>query len=277
MEKIVTPPKMSKISLNSMSFEIILTMKDKGFRARSSSMAQIANIKNPRPEATSQYSYENAIQKLIPKIEAALVGTNKKLGNISQDENGKIIFSIENIIYENALNSLQSNTSLNLIASFFKETLKNINVLDNCSDNIQNLTKILTSNIIEETKVEQPIATKTQKIIPFRDVVVEWLQLLLERTKKSYGDEDYLSPNTLESYSRNLWDYLFPYLENHPEYNNISNFGENNVDDLLNMTSCKDTQRVLLLSLKLTFEYAKEQNYITINPIANKKLKKKKQ
>ena len=44
MEKIVTMPKMSKINLDSMFFEIILSMKGDSFRARSSSIAQINNV-----------------------------------------------------------------------------------------------------------------------------------------------------------------------------------------------------------------------------------------
>lgn len=276
MEKIITPQKISKISLDCMFFEIILTIKNNKFRARSSSMAQIVNIKNPRPEAMSQYSYENAIQRLIPKIEAALVGTNKKLGSITQDENGKIIYSVENIIYQNQLTSCQSNNYLNIIISAFTETLKNINFSLINTDNDPNLLNVLSNNSIQVAQSSQPVFSETKKNTSFKEIVIEWLQSLLERTKKSYMDDDYLSPNTLESYNRNLWDYLFPYLEKHPEYNDISVFSENNVDEILNMTTCRDTQRVLLLSLKLIFEYAKEQSYITINPISNKKLKKKK-
>lgn len=61
-------------------------MKGDSFRARSSSIAQINNVNETRPEATSKISYENAIQKLIPKIEKALVGTNKNLGKVYQEK-----------------------------------------------------------------------------------------------------------------------------------------------------------------------------------------------
>ena len=47
MEKISIKPKMSKINLNCMSFEIKLSMKGDIFRARSSSLAKIANVKVP--------------------------------------------------------------------------------------------------------------------------------------------------------------------------------------------------------------------------------------
>ena len=49
MEKISIKPKMSKINLNCMSFEIKLSMKGDIFRARSSSLAKIENVKVPRP------------------------------------------------------------------------------------------------------------------------------------------------------------------------------------------------------------------------------------
>ena len=82
MEKISIKPKMSKINLNCMSFEIKLSMKGDIFRARSSSLAKIANVKVPRPEASSKYSYESAIQNLIPKIENSLEGTGKKINKV---------------------------------------------------------------------------------------------------------------------------------------------------------------------------------------------------
>lgn len=277
MEKIFTQPKMSKISLDCMFFEIILSSKGNGFRARSSSMAKIANIKEARPEATSKYSYENAIQKLIPKIENALVGTEKQLGKVTQDENGKIIYTVENIIYQKEPLTSQTNNSLNFILSAFMETFKTISSLSANTDSIQNLSDIMTNNKPSIAQNKEPIITVSKKSIPFKDVIIEWLQHLLRRTKKSYEDEDYLSPTTLESYNRNLWDYVFPYLEEHPEYDDILIFSETHVDEILNLTKCKDTQRVLLLSLRLVFEFAKEKRYITNNPIADKKLKKKKQ
>ena len=89
MEKIVTMPKMSKINLDSMFFEIILSMKGDSFRARSSSIAQINNVNDTRPEATSKVSYENAIQKLIPKIEKALFNTFEA-GEFTEDLGGKL-------------------------------------------------------------------------------------------------------------------------------------------------------------------------------------------
>ena len=54
-------------------------------------------------------------------------------------------------------------------------------------------------------------------------------------------------------------------------------FSEKNVDEILNISACKDTQRILLLCLRLIFDFAIQKTYIKINPIAKKKLKKKKQ
>ena len=76
MEKISNKPKMSKLNLNCMFFEINLSQKGDIYTARTSSLAKIKNIKNPIPESSSTKSFELAVQKLIPKIETALEGTN---------------------------------------------------------------------------------------------------------------------------------------------------------------------------------------------------------
>lgn len=264
MEKIVTPLKMSKINDNTMSFEILLSAKFNGFRARSSCLSKINNIKDLRPEAFSKYSYEDAIQKLIPKLQSALLGTNKKLGAIFQDKNGKVFFSIENKLYETPQVVSSNADSLASVLSQFVETIKSLTALDVNTVNVHNLPTNLCSkqDINSENK---------ENIISFKDVTIEWLQSLLVRTKKKYEDDEYLSPTTLESYSRNIRNILFPYLEDYPEINNINLFSEKNVDEVLSLTPCLDTKRVLLLSLKLIFEFAKEKSYIKSNLIANKK------
>lgn len=280
MERINIQPKMTKIDLNTMFFEITLSMKGKFFRARSASLSKIINVKNTRPDALSKTSFENAIQNLIPKIEKSLEGTNKQIGKVFTDDNGKIMYSIVNIIYENEQESFKNNDVSHPIILAFSEFLKtlssstlNINQLSN------SLSGLDTDNIIskQEEYQSQQSLINNEKIITFKDVCIEWLQHLLGRTKKSFEDEEYLSPTTLESYNRNLWNIVFPYLEEHPESDNILIFSESNVDEILNTTTCRDTQRILLISLRLIFDYAIEQSYIQINPIANKKLKKKKQ
>ena len=280
MERINIQPKMSKIDLNTMFFEISLSMKGEFFRVRSASLSKIINTKNVRPDALSKISFENAIQNLIPKIKDSLKGTDKQLGKIFTDDNGKIMFSIENIIYENSQEVLNNNDISNSILSAFNEFLKNLSSSVINGNQLQNLSFVSNNNNIiseqEECQQQQNLDID-EKIITFKDVCVEWLQHLLGRTKKSYEDEEYLSPTTLESYNRNIWNIVFPYLEEHPESDNILIFSESNVDEILNTTQCRDTQRILLISLRLIFDYAIEQSYIKINPIANKKLKKKKQ
>lgn len=268
MEKIYTQAKISKIDLDSMLFEIIASRKGDGYRVRTSSMSQIPNIKDPRPEATSQYSYENAMQKLIPKIEDSLLGTTKKLGRIFQDEYGKIMFSVENIIYNNSTISTSLNNPVNIISSIVTEVIKNVMSGIPLDNNIFQISNTVLNSI--NTTVGTDNIKDNKK---FEDVIVEWQQQLHKRTKKDYEDEDYFSPTTLESYSRNLRSYVFPYLEKHPEYNYINSFGENNVDEIFANINCEDTKRVLLITLKLIFEFSKEKSYISINPIANKKLK----
>lgn len=280
MERINIQPKMSKIDLNTMFFEISLSMKGEFFRARSASLSKIINTKNVRPDALSKISFENAIQNLIPKIKDSLKGTDKQLGKIFTDDNGKIMFSIENIIYENSQEVLKNNDVSNSILSAFNEFLKNLSSSVLNGNQLQNLSFVSNNNNIiseQEECQQQQNLDSNEKIITFKDVCVEWLQHLLGRTKKSYEDEEYLSPTTLESYNRNIWNIVFPYLEEHPESDNILIFSESNVDEILNITQCRDTQRILLISLRLIFDYAIEQSYIKINPIANKKLKKKKQ
>ena len=273
MEKIVTQSKMSKINLDSMFFEIILSIKGSSFRARSASLAQISNVKDTRPEATSIISYENAIQKLIPKIESSLDGTDKCLGKVFQDDSGKIMYSVENIIYQNNKTTSLQGDSLNMFTSIFIEVLKNLAPSLNINNNnVQQVSDIIVNNVNDITKSSQN-NYDGKKIT---DVCVEWLQYLLERTKKNYDDEDFLTLGTLEGYNRVLRDHFFPYIEAHPEYDNILVFSESNVDEILNRTNCKDSKRLLLLSLKLIFEFAKDRCYIQVNPIANKKQKRRK-
>ena len=278
MEKISTQPKMSKINLNCMSFEIKLSMKGEIFRARSSSLMKIENIKNPRPEATSKQSYEMAIQNLIPKIEEALEGTNKKFSKISVNNNGQVIFFVENIIYENIQEFYLNTNSLNNMIISFTKLLENLYTKPENMNKIQEVSNILNNNVFsikKQKEILESVVNDDSNIITFKDIIIEWLQYLHERTQKPYDDENYFSPTTLESYNRNLWSFVFPYFDEHPEYNNINIFSEKNVDEILKMTKCKDTQRVLLLSLKLVFQFAIDKSYIKTNPIANKQIKSK--
>lgn len=276
MEKITTMPKMLKIDLDSMFFEIILSKKGESFRARSSSIAQINNVNDTRPEATSKISYENAIQKLIPKIETALEGTNKSLGKVYQEKDGRIFYSVENILYNNQQANIAVNSSINNIISPFINTVIsslqangfNIGRIQNISYNNANINQLEQSNI--------NITTDNNDTIKFQDLCIKWLQTLYLRTKKNQDDEDYLSPSTLEGYNRVIRDLLFPFLENNPQYDNIRTFTEQIVDKVLTNIKSKDSKRILLVALRLIFDYAKQEGYILINPIANKKLKRKK-
>ena len=127
MEKLIATPKMSKIDLNKMCFKILLSMKGDKFRARSEILSQIPNIANKRPEATSTKSYSDAVQKLIPKIKDSLKNTDKKLGEIYQDENGNIVFCVHNIVYTehdttNYYNSNNISIDISSISNIFSST-----------------------------------------------------------------------------------------------------------------------------------------------------------
>ena len=281
MEKIVTPAKMSITNLDCMFFEIILSMKGEKYRARTTSLAKINNIKNLRPEAVSRISYENAIQAVIPKIEDSLSCTNKKLGKVFYDENGKLMFSVETILYNNYnsanINISSGNPQLNTLVSNF------IGIINQISQaaplNNTNLTEISNSisNFIPQNSCPTILEESyKKKVIKYTDVTIAWLQTLLERTKKPFDDIDYLSPNTLEGYNRVLRDFLFPYLEKYPNLDNIYLFNENVIDDIFKDINGINQKRILLIAFKLIFDYAKDNSYISQNPIANKKLKKKK-
>ncbi|MBQ3413881.1 MAG: site-specific integrase [Clostridia bacterium] len=273
MEKICIQPKMSKINLNCIYFEISLSMKGEFYRARSSSLAKITTNKNNRPDSLSKTSFENAVKTLIPKIESILKETNKRIGKVFTNEDGKLMYSVEDVIYENPSINVEKNNSLNPIINVFAKMLESFTKNQITQNNLSDFSNILNNNFAET--IEQP-SIEDNKILILKDVIIEWLQTLHERTTKTYEDEEYLSPTTLESYSRYLWSNVFPYLEAHPEINNVQKFAEKDVDAILNTTSCKDSQRIILLALRLALDYAKEKNYIKINPIANKKLKKKK-
>lgn len=263
MDKIYTKPKMSKMDNNCMFLEIKLNKKGEYFRARTSTLLKINNS-NKRPEALSKISYENAIDKLIPKIEKSLIGTNKKIGNILRKDADNIVFEIEEIIYEKP-NSIATSSPVNPIS-----------LINNLFELLSPLMSLNTSNtdtmnIVSDTTINN-ISSKTK--ISLKEIIIELQQELYMRTKKSYDDEDYISPNTLETRNRNLWSFVFPYLEQNPEYDNIYTFSEKNVDEILNMTKSRESQKIILLILKLAFNHAINKNYIKDNPIANKKLKK---
>ena len=138
MEKLIATPKMSKIDLSKMCFKILLSMKGDKFRARSEILSQIPNIINKRPEATSTKSYNDAVQKLIPKIKDSLKNTDKKLGEIYQDENGNIVFCVHNIVYteHNTTNYYNSNNisiDISSISNIFNTFLTFINNNNNIS------------------------------------------------------------------------------------------------------------------------------------------------
>mgnify|MGYP005773804885 CR=1 FL=1 len=97
------------------------------------------------------------------------------------------------------------------------------------------------------------LATNTEKL--FSEIIVEWLSHSHNRTKADCDSEEYLSPTTLENYSRNLWTYVFPYLEEHPEYNSILTFSSNVIDEIFKSIKRLDTKRVLLVSFKLIFDF----------------------
>ena len=142
-------------------------MKGDSFRARSSSLSKIPNVKDARPESSSKYSYENAIQKLIPKIEKSLSGTTKQLGKIFQSTDGKVMFSVDKIIYETKQPPVHAD-SVNLITSAFIDALKNLLPVNN--DNLKQVSELLSNNTIANN-----ISNKAEeKIIRFQDVTVEW-------------------------------------------------------------------------------------------------------
>ena len=161
MEKISTQPKMSKINLNCMSFEIKLSMKGEIFRARSASLLKIENVKNPRPESTSKISYEMAIQNLIPKIEEALEGTNKKFSKISINNDGNVIFFVENIIYENTQEFYQNTNSLNNMIMSFTKLLENLYLRPENMNKIQEVSTILTNNVLSVDKQKEVLDRKS--------------------------------------------------------------------------------------------------------------------
>ena len=276
MEKMITTPKMSRIDLNKMCFKILLSMKGDKFRARSEILSQIPNIKNSRPEATSTKSYNDAVQKLIPKIQDSLKDTDKKLGEIYQDESGNIIFYVHNIVYseQRAIfynNSNNVSTDISSMSNMFNMFLAFMSSNNNIPQ--KNVINLSTNNLDKlEISNQNNIISNNKKL--FSEIIVEWLRYLNNRTKLDCDSDEYLSPTTLESYNRNLWAYVFPYLEKHPEYNDISIFSSSVIDDIFKGIKCLDTKRVLLVSFKLIFEYAKKHNYISVNTISDKKLKK---
>lgn len=253
MEEFKTIPKMQTFNFNNLMLSIKLSVKGEYYRARTS-LNKIPNAKTIRPEAISSISFENAVQKLLPKIEKSLIGTNKKLGKV-YTENNKILFSVEEIIYEKPVD--ETNSAINLITDMFSVIQKSIPGFNQNIDTTK-LKDLLTPKEIENSKT-------------VTEVIIEWLKHLLTRTKKPANDEEYLSPKTLEGYNSVLRDFVFPYLKKNEKIDNISTFCESNVDEILNLTKCKTTKRILLVALRLMLEYAKNQNYITINPIANKK------
>lgn len=269
MEKINTIPKMYKIDLNTIFFEIKLSMKGEKFRARSSSLAQIQNVKDIRPEATSSISYQNAIEKLIPKVENALNGTGKKLEKVYQNENGRLVYSVSNVIYENSTAVFGEHKVGKELATILANLFKNIIV---STDNTGSINDI---NIIDSTNSDNTTSSiiKKKKVT---DVAIEWLQSLLKRTKKDTKDEDYLTPGTLEGYNKISRDWIFTYFEKNGEANDIRIFSEKTADEILKQTNSQSTKRLILITMRLLLEYAKDNNYITINPIKDKKLKKKK-
>lgn len=182
------------------------------------------------------------------------------------------MYSLENILYKEQSMSSTTNDILTLFNTLLKNIISPVSVANTA---IPDLSKLLAkTTLIQSTNVNID-TDNLEKNIKFQDVIVEWQQTLYERTKKNYEDEDYFSPTTLESYSRNLRSYVFPYLEKHPEHDNIQVINEDIIDKIFNTINCDDTKRVLLISLKLIFQFAIQKNYITINPIANKKFKSK--
>lgn len=276
MEKIVTMPKMSKIDLNKMCFKIILSMKGDIYRARTETLSKIPNIKNNRPEATSKNSYNDAVQKLIPKIENSLEGTDQKLGEIYQEENGSLIFYVQKIIYSEpqptfSFNNMSMDTSSmsNIFNLFLAFISNNKNLLQENNIDISFMESLILN---QQNNTSTNLKQYTNKT--FWELVVEWLRYIHSKTELDPDDEDYLSTTTLESYSRNLWAYIFPYLQKNPQHNNILTFSSEVVDIIFKEIKCLDTKRVLLISLKSIFDFAMENNYIKYNPLLNKKVKK---
>ncbi len=215
--------------------------------------------------------------RAITKLKRYINGTTKRLGKVFQQDNDKIMFSVENVIFQNELNPSLQDNSLNMITNVFLEVLKNLSpTLQITNDSIQQFSNILsnTSNTTNSI-IQSDSITDNTTIIKFTDVCVNWLKSLLERTKKDPEDEDYLSPNTLDNYNTVLRDHTFPYLEDNPLYDNILLFSETNVDEILNRTNCRNTKRILLMTLRMVLAFAKGNSHITENPIVNKKLKRK--
>lgn len=200
-----------------------------------------------------------------------------KIGEILQNNDGKIIFSVKNILYNKPLpQATSSDNTLNSFFNSFSELIRMLSTVQKGNSQISNITNIVTNTIpLPEYNTDIDTTNNIQPIKAVSEVILEWQQALLERTKKKFDDIDYFSPTTLESYSRNIRSFVIPFLEEHPECDNICIFSEKDVDKILDMTACLETKRVILIALKLMFKFAIEKNYVAVNPIADKKQRTK--
>lgn len=256
LTKIYKKPKIQNLN-NSVSYkEIIIQRKGKGFRARSSCLSNIPNIKINRPEAYSSISEEDALQKLIPKIQDSLSATNKKMGQVFS-ENGKILYALENIIYVPQNNQINGQIINNELLSKIYQVLQNISSTNSDMQIINTLNS----------------QTLNKKVT---EVANLWFKELFERTKKKPTEEDYLAITTFEGYKRVYEDYILPYFNKNSNLNNILLVTDELVDNILDNVNGRTTKKHVLVDLKLLMKFAKRKMYITDNPIESKALKRMK-
>ena len=235
MEKILTQT-ITMEKENSKKYKIKVSPKENGYQARTTLDLGGVVKSNPRPECYSIVSPKEAITKLVEKMQIILANYTTKRVKLIGIEEPDIVYYILEETNEKPEITFKRNTFVEI---------------DKKDKDIKSKFGMVNNYIADENK-----------IYSFSEVASKWFDSLIERSKKSPDEEDYLFSKTVTSYVNGLRDKIVPYFKN---VTNVKNIEEEDIYNFLSEINGKSQKKHILTTLKLLFSFAKKNKYIKYN------------
>lgn len=247
MEKILLQKhEMEKTTNQNKKYKISLSLKDKGYQARTTLDLGGVVKSNPRPSAYSINSPKEAVTKLVEKMQIILSNYATKRIKLVGIEEPNIVYYV-----------LEETNEVPKIT--FKQPV----FVEKNNNNVKSVHNIPISKDFQAIQ---------DKVYSVKEVGFIWFKYILERTKKEPDEDDYLSIKTAESYINILKTIIIPYFEN---VEDIKSIEEDNIVALLDTINGKTQRKDVLTIIKLFFSFAKKHKYIKYNITLEIKLPRK--
>lgn len=214
---------------------------------------------NPRITACSAISSEDAIVKLLEKIKVALLKSIEQKYIVADN-----LFNI----FDNISTSLKSlNLQTDMLTSYFHNIVtdiysylnkQTIEATKTAVENIIATDSNKLSNINNQEQLEK--AVEVEEILTFKDVAIKWFKYKYSFTVSSKDNPKPLSKKTLEGYNKIMNLKLIPFFE---EYKSIDDIGNEELQKCIDNTNGGRYKEAVYIVLKMIFDYARDNNYIS--------------